>query len=147
MRCFCSWAPPQSSRSPDVIHVMNEPGPSPFFAILLLPCMILNANQRTKTGEAWKPACCMLWLAHFLSRYRPRASWRSWVREAEMEGRLLLSIWQGQEASLTQPRLPLVRTQRRKHLAKVHLYTCSVNSLSSLTISVCMLLLPSSNYS
>jgi len=32
-------------------HVMNEPRPSPFFAILLLPCIILNAKQRMKNGE------------------------------------------------------------------------------------------------
>jgi len=29
---------------PDVIHVMNSPRPSPFFAALLLPCIIVDAN-------------------------------------------------------------------------------------------------------
>ena len=32
----------------DVIHVIGVPRPSPFFATLPLPCIVLNAN---KTGE------------------------------------------------------------------------------------------------
>ena len=47
-------------------------------------------------------------LVVFLSPHRRRASWRILVREREMEGRLLLSTWLGQEASLTQLQLPLV---------------------------------------
>ena len=39
------------SRPPDVTHVMNAPRPSPFFFCTLpLPCIILNANRRTKNG-------------------------------------------------------------------------------------------------
>ena len=39
---------------PYVIHVIGVPRPSPFFAALLLPCVILNANRRTNTGNAWE---------------------------------------------------------------------------------------------
>ena len=40
----------------DVIRVIGVTRPSPFvlFSALLLPCIILNANRRTKTGEAWE---------------------------------------------------------------------------------------------
>ena len=31
-------------------HVINQPRPSLFFTALLLPCIILNTNQRTKNG-------------------------------------------------------------------------------------------------
>ena len=39
-----------TSRPPDVTHVINETRPSPFFALFPLPCIILNANRRTKNG-------------------------------------------------------------------------------------------------
>ena len=52
-------------RPPDFMHVVSVPRPSLFFAALLLPCIILNANQRTKNGggpgmrlgaaEVWLP--------------------------------------------------------------------------------------------
>ena len=43
--------PPTSTlRPPDVIHMTSVPRPSPFFALFLPPCIILNANQRTKNG-------------------------------------------------------------------------------------------------
>ena len=38
--------PTSTSRPPDIIHVMNAPRPSPFFAGLPLPCIIVNANGR-----------------------------------------------------------------------------------------------------
>ena len=45
----CGPLPPTStSRPPDVIHVVSVPRPSPFFAALPPPCIILNANRRTK---------------------------------------------------------------------------------------------------
>ena len=31
-------------RQPDIIHVMNSSRPSPFFAALPLPCIIVNVN-------------------------------------------------------------------------------------------------------
>ena len=34
----------------DVIYVISVPRPSPFFAVLPLLCIILNANQGTKNG-------------------------------------------------------------------------------------------------
>ena len=43
-----------TSRPPDVIHVTGVPRSSPVFRAFPLPCIILNANQRTKTGEAWE---------------------------------------------------------------------------------------------
>ena len=47
--------PPKSNlHPPDIIHVISVPSPSPFFTVLPLPCIILNANQRTKVGEAWE---------------------------------------------------------------------------------------------
>ena len=42
--------PTSTSRRPDVIHVIGVPRPSPFFAALPLPCIILNTNQRTKNA-------------------------------------------------------------------------------------------------
>ena len=65
-KCACSTESLQISRllrrlssvtkqmAPDVIHVIGVPRPFPFFAALPLPCIILNANRRTKTGEAWE---------------------------------------------------------------------------------------------
>ena len=47
----CGPLPPTyASHPPDVIHVTGVPRPSPFFATLLLLCIALNANQRTKNG-------------------------------------------------------------------------------------------------
>ena len=51
----CGPLPPyvhltSTSRPPDVIHVVSVPRPSPFFAALPPPCIILNANRRTKNG-------------------------------------------------------------------------------------------------
>ena len=43
--------PTSTSHPPDVIHVMCVPRPSQFFAALQLPCIMLNANQRTKNGR------------------------------------------------------------------------------------------------
>ena len=43
--------PVSASRPPDVIHVIDVPRPSPFFAALLLPCIIWNENRRTKLGR------------------------------------------------------------------------------------------------
>ena len=43
-----------TSHPPDVIHVIGVPRASLFFTTLLLPCIILNTNQRTKTGAAWE---------------------------------------------------------------------------------------------
>ena len=37
-----------TSHPPDVIYVMGVFKPTPFFAALPLPCIILNANRRTK---------------------------------------------------------------------------------------------------
>ena len=39
--------------SSDVTHMMNETRPSPFSHSSTL-CIVLNANRRTKTGEAWE---------------------------------------------------------------------------------------------
>ena len=50
----CGPLPMSTSCPPDVIHVIGVPRPSPFFATLPLPCILLNANWRTKTGEAWE---------------------------------------------------------------------------------------------
>ena len=49
-------SPPMSTlRPPGIIHVISVPRSSPFFATLLLLCIILNANRRTKMGgEAWE---------------------------------------------------------------------------------------------
>ena len=43
---------PASSTScpPDVIHVISVPKPSPFFAALLLPGIIVNICQKAKNG-------------------------------------------------------------------------------------------------
>ena len=44
-------SPPTSTlRPPDISHVIGVPRPSPFFAALPLPCIILNVNRRTKNG-------------------------------------------------------------------------------------------------
>ena len=52
----CGPLPPPMSTScpPDVIHMIGVPRPSLFFTALPLLCIILNANSRTKTGEAWE---------------------------------------------------------------------------------------------
>ena len=43
--------PPMStSHPPDIIHVIGVPRPSSFFTAPL-PCIILNANRRTKNGD------------------------------------------------------------------------------------------------
>ena len=44
--------PTATSHPPDIIHVISVPRPSAFFTALPLPHIILNANQRTKMGEA-----------------------------------------------------------------------------------------------
>ena len=55
---ICGWSIPpyviivSTSRPPDVTHVMNESRPSPFFALFRFRVLYLNANRRTKTGEA-----------------------------------------------------------------------------------------------
>ena len=46
-----------TSRPPDIIHLIGVPRPSLFLAALPLPCIILDANQRTKMGEAWEQDC------------------------------------------------------------------------------------------
>ena len=38
----------------DVVRVISVPRPFPFFTALPLPCIILNANRRTSTGETWE---------------------------------------------------------------------------------------------
>ena len=43
-----------TSRQPDIIHMISVPRPFSFFVTLRLPCIILNTNQKTKTGEAWE---------------------------------------------------------------------------------------------
>ena len=47
--------PTSTSRPPDIIHVIGVPRPSPFFHVLPLLCIILNANRRTKKkgGGLW----------------------------------------------------------------------------------------------
>ena len=52
-----SWAPPPTStlHLPDVIHVMNPPQPSPFFAGL--PVRYCEQKWKGKAGEAWEPQC------------------------------------------------------------------------------------------
>ena len=42
--------PTSTSRPSDVTLVMNDTGPSPFFAALPHPCIIVNANRRTENG-------------------------------------------------------------------------------------------------
>ena len=39
---------PSTLRPPDIIPVTGVPRPFPIFHALLPPCIILNANQRTK---------------------------------------------------------------------------------------------------
>ena len=41
-------SPMSTSHPPDISHMMSIPRPSLFFAALPLPCIILNANRRTK---------------------------------------------------------------------------------------------------
>ena len=51
--CYWMWtSPPPTSTShpPDVIHVIGVLRLSPFFATFPLPCIILNANRKTKNG-------------------------------------------------------------------------------------------------
>ena len=38
------------TRPPDITHMVDETRPSLFFCALTLPCIILNANRRTKNG-------------------------------------------------------------------------------------------------
>ena len=45
--------PEYTSRPSDISYVINVPRLS-FFAALPLLCIILNANQRTKSGKTWK---------------------------------------------------------------------------------------------
>ena len=48
------WTPMSTSHPPDIIHMMNSPRPSLLFAALPFPCIIVNANQRTKNGVGWE---------------------------------------------------------------------------------------------
>ena len=65
----CGPLPPTStSHPPGVIHVISVPRPSQFFTTVLLPCIIPNANQRTKRGGLYtgtshlaKQARCYCW--------------------------------------------------------------------------------------
>ena len=50
-----SPSPTSTSHPPDdIIHVMNAPRPSPFFAALSLPYIKCKQKSKKKMGEAWK---------------------------------------------------------------------------------------------
>ena len=53
--------PPTSTLGPhDIIHVMDAPRPSPFFAGLQLLCTIVNANQNGG-GLGTRLVLCTIW--------------------------------------------------------------------------------------
>ena len=49
----------------DVIHVIGVPRPSPFFATLPLPCIVLNANKTGEIREWGYWATTELWIWYF----------------------------------------------------------------------------------
>ena len=80
-------SPPISAlHSPDIIYMVSVPSSFLFFTTFPLSCIILNANWRTKAGEAWEQAIFPLfWCAVALFAFQNRGAWEWGYRKVDQQ--------------------------------------------------------------
>ena len=75
----CAPLPPMSAwRPPDIIHIISVPKTFPFFLPFYCFHFILNANRRTKMGEAWEQGTSGCYWG--LSKVLPQMTKHSFLR-------------------------------------------------------------------